>query len=224
MIGETYREIPAALQRQPTDAKRRMCGAAALAMALTKLGRPVPLETVWEGVAGADPYGTQAARSFQLAAFARRFGFAAAVLQAEPRRAWQALQRSASLGLAVILNHRIALHRDEGHFTTLVSQHSDHLIVDDPGWGPDRRIERRELEALWQPLPGGEISGQVLIAIGPDQQASPHRRRAIDGICHRCDRPFACTPAALFTPADWLTYPLWRRFFCLHCDASFSPA
>ncbi len=224
MSAQTAGSTPDAFQRQPADRQRRMCGAAALAMAMGMQGHRVPLQTVWDAVAGDDPYGSLAARSFRLAAFARQRGLEAAVLQAEPSRSWQALRRCAELGLAVVLNHRIAGDREEGHFTTMVQRARDHLVVHDPGWGPHRRIARRELETLWRPRVGGEISGHVLIVVGGGRPGGRSARQAADGVCYRCGRVFCCTPAAIFRPADWLTEPLWRRFFCLHCDASFRPA
>jgi len=193
---------------------RRRCGAAALVEVLRTRGLNEPLAKVWPRVSSPDPFGTVAARSYLLAAHARRLGFEAAVIQCREPRAWEALRRCDSEQLSVILNHRADDRSGEGHYTRLLSADTGTLTLHDPITRDRTTLPRETFLGRWR---GNlETPGHVLIAIGErlsktEFEAGPR--------CPRCLRPLECSPRWLFRTLDWEPGGLWRRLFCLGCDA-----
>lgn len=196
----------------------RACGAIALVDVLTRLGVKTDIRSVWPHVAMPDPFGTWSAKSYRLARQARDLGFRAGVLQCHRERAWDALVRCARLGVAVIINHQAMAARHEGHFSTLVSISEEVIVLDDPILRSQIQIPRKHFLNHWSP--NDEITGHVLIAIGGRSKINSTGSAPQ---CPRCKTALSLQPSELFTAQDWNHDGLWDRFFCVECDASFSP-
>ncbi|QDV69966.1 hypothetical protein Poly24_36850 [Rosistilla carotiformis] len=203
------------------NAQPRSCGPISLVAALRRFGIDRSVDAIWHAVTRDDPFGTRAARSYLIAALARTCQLDAAVLQCQPERAWQAIQTCLDAGITVVLNHRAYRAADEGHFTLLATIDDATITLDDPFLGKNQRFDRQRFLQLWKP--NRETSGHVLIAI--DKPALSETQSTAESLptCPRCAAPITLAPNRLFDPSDWNSSGLWQRFFCLGCDASFSP-
>ena len=217
-------EIP--FEKQQPGRSRRMCGAAALCMVYRSLGvRRVSQQGLWEQIARPDRNETRAARTHLLAASALRHGLTAVCFEAS--KPWQVLQRCVAGSVRAILNHRVRPDSPLGHYAVLVGIDEKEAILHDPQLGPDRRLARDELLALWRPADDdSEVAGHVLVAIGP-----PATGAASCGVCD------AALPSAIACPKCKSEIPLrpggvlgcagrscparlWKRLFCPYCDAT----
>ncbi|QDV13782.1 hypothetical protein CA51_36730 [Rosistilla oblonga] len=202
------------------NALPRTCGPISLVAALRRFGIEQSVDAIWPAVTRKDPFGTRAARSYLLAALARTCQLDAAVLQCQPERAWQAIRTCHDADLTVVLNHRAYRAPDEGHFTLLAAIDDATITVDDPFLGKNKQIDRQSFLKLWQP--NRETSGHILIAIDTPKTDRTEATPQSITTCPRCAAPITLAPNRLFEPTDWNPNGLWRRFFCLGCDASFS--
>lgn len=202
----------------------RQCGAAVLSMVYRALGLSVPQAEIWQALTPADTtHG--GARTHRLAADAHRRGFAALVLQAlDP---WSLLDECRAHEIAVILNHRSALHAWTGHYSVLVQKTPETVVVHDPHFGPNRRLRKEELLHLWQrnAAPHCEISGNVLVAISRDTSAAEHACDVCQEpvpaeiACPGCAQPIPLKPARLVGCIDpRCSGRRWERLFCAACD------
>lgn len=196
----------------------RACGAIALVDVLKRLGVETDLGSVWPHVAMPDPFGTRSAKSYRLARHARDRGLRAGVLQCQRERAWDALLKCASLGVTVIINHQATAARHEGHFSTLVSISDESVVLDDPISRLQNQMPRNVFLNHWSP--NDEITGHVLVAIR--EPSKIHSQEPVFR-CPKCETALSLQPSELFTAQDWNHNGLWERFFCVECDASFSP-
>lgn len=206
----------------------RHCGPICLVDVLRRFGVERNVEQVSAVVVRNDPFGSRAARSHLLAAYARTCGLHAVTLQARVENAWQALQKLQTLDLTVILNHQATNARREGHFTILRSVDETSITIDDPFTGPGHRIDRENFLQLWQP--NAESVGHVAIAICDLRGDQKFRTSRVDERrtgqaslgCPRCQASTALQPAALFNPGDWAVDGLWNCFYCSGCDGAFT--
>ncbi|WP_197452758.1 cysteine peptidase family C39 domain-containing protein [Rosistilla oblonga] len=203
------------------NALPRSCGPISLVAALRRFGIEQSVDAIWPAVTRKDPFGTRAARSYLLAALARTCQLDAAVLQCQPERAWQAIRTCHDADITVVLNHRAYRAPDEGHFTLLAAIDDATITVDDPFLGKNKQIDRQRFLKLWQP--NRETAGHVLIAIDNPTTGQAEEASEDTTTCPRCAAPITLAPNRLFEPTEWNPNGLWQRFFCLGCDASFSP-
>lgn len=203
--------------------ERRMCGAAALATVYRSLGIEASQAEIWPHIARRDERGSWNAATWLLAKAALAQGLSAAVVQAS--RPWDVLQRAAGSSWRVILNHRVAGDSPRGHFSVLVSADSRRAVIHDPQMGPCRELTRENLLDLWRAVPQGEITGNVLVAIGPP--ASPAESCEACGtplparrLCSACGGPLCFPQVVLGCVRSKCGQKLWARIFCPQCDAS----
>lgn len=222
-------DIPFEPQRQ--QAGERMCGAAALAMALNSLEVSCSQEELWSEIACPDSAGQLAARTFHLASAALRRGMPALVIQV--RDGWNNLQRLAAEVPCLILNHRLQAGSGQGHYSVLVDIDQESALLHDPLFGPRRLVSRANFEALWEPQrfysEDQEIAGHVLIGIGPRVQHDPRcaqcdLRFPANITCGVCNQHFPLQPAtALGCMRAGCGECRWQQLFCPFCDAAFQP-
>lgn len=214
---------PVPYQRQDAALSERTCGAAALCMVYHSLGLTCTQAEVWPDIAREDRYGNRFARTYLLAADALRRGLAATTLQV--RDPWQTLERLLSRDIRVILNHRLSRSLPAGHFTVLVHIEPAHLVVHDPQYGPERRLEREEFLSLWRPGWGTrDVAGHVLVAVS-QPQLDPERCRhcsaavAASVACPACGKTVPLSPSRALGCADAnCRERTWQRVYCPHCD------
>jgi hypothetical protein len=206
------------------QANPRQCGAAALSMVYRSLGLEVSQADIWPALLS--PKGKEnGARTHRLAADARHRNLAGLVVQA--RDPWQFLQICRTHQARAILNHRSAIHAWTGHYSVLVQQTAEQVIVHDPHFGPNRRLRREELLHLWRrsAAPQCEISGNVVVAVAHNTDEESH----LCDVCHAevpaeiacpgCARPILLKPAALIGCIDeQCEGRTWERLFCPECD------
>jgi hypothetical protein len=212
-------------EKQLPSRSSRMCGAAALCMVYRSLGVESSQHRLWEQIARPDSGGTRAARTHLLAASAMRHGLASVCLEAS--RPWLVLQHLASRGVRAVLNHRLRPGSPLGHYTVLVGIDGGQAILHDPQLGPDRRLARDDLLALWRPADDdSEVAGHVLVAIGPPETRAAACRVCTAAIpasttCPRCRSEVPLRPGvALGCGHQKCPGRLWKRLFCPYCDAS----
>lgn len=207
---------------QPPQAlPERACGAVALRHVMRKFGIERSIEAIWTQVAKPDPFGTHAARSYRLAAYAIACGLNAVTVQCRSERWRDALQTVGQNNLSAIVNHRAAHAPGEGHFSVLSSINKAAVVWDDPFKGPGQRVSLQRTQSLWQP--NRETVGYILVAIGPRDSRQDVDDRCETPNCPGCGTPLPLTPNPLFVERDWHANGLWQRFFCHGCDAGFSP-
>lgn len=197
----------------------RACGALALMDVMKRWNIETSLPKVWEHVSQADPFGGRCARSYRLAAYAKRFGLHAVALKCRESHAWDALIQCARLGLSVIVNHQAQAARHEGHFSTLLNISKRSLVAFDPILRATVAWSRETFLAHWHE--NSEITGHVLIAIQKSDEQSSSKAMSSRDRCPSCGETIDFEPVALFDPVDWQPGGLWRNFFCPGCDASF---
>lgn len=219
-ITEASQGTHASIPKLDTNAPLRSCGPLTLVTALRQFGIELTVDSIWDAVTRTDPFGTRAARTYLLAAMARRSGLDAAVLQCQPPRAWNAIQHCHDAGHSVILNHQAYRAPHEGHYTLLETIDDQQISIDDPFLGSNRRLDRKRFLDLWQP--NAETPGHVLIAISRPSYSITTSPQQPFGQCPRCATPLAGAPNGLFEPPNWNPKGLWQRFYCLGCDAAFS--
>src|SRR5262245_8109097 len=171
------------------QASPRRCGAAALCMVYRSLGMTVTQDEVWPTLTTATSKENPSARTHRLAADALCRRLAALVVQAlDP---WSFLELCRRHQTRVILNHRSTLQSWTGHYSVLVHQSADRVLVHDPHFGPNRQISREELLQLWRPTahPQCEITGNAVVAIA-----------ATPGETHACSVCAAGVPESLPCP------------------------
>ena len=196
----------------------RSCGAIALIDVMKQWGIEAGLRATWQRVALDDPFGTQSAKSYRLAAYAIDHGLQAIVLKCRKNRAWDALSRCARLGISVIINHQARAARDEEHFSVLLAISNETIITDDPVSRMQEVWSREDFLSHW--TYNAEITGQILVAIRGSAKKAVN---AVSNRCPSCSAPLSFEPCELFDPKDWESGGLWRYFYCQGCDASFSP-
>lgn len=211
---------------QPGSPESGRCGAAALAMALARLGRSVSADEVWPEISRYGRRGVNA-RTHLLARAAIQRGLHATVIQL--RDPWPALGQLHRAGLSLILNHRLAADSTVGHFSVLVDWAEDAVWLHDPIAGPNRQVQREALLSLWRPLgPSATIAGSVVVAIGADP--GPRGCGACDQIwpdetpCPGCGNSLPLTPmAAIGCLAHDCGVRSWSTLFCPTCDEGLEP-
>ncbi|MEZ6092170.1 MAG: cysteine peptidase family C39 domain-containing protein [Pirellulaceae bacterium] len=234
---------------RPTRRKSdiRHCGPVCLVNALKRFDIDRGIAQVTAAVVRSDPFGTRAAKSHLLSAYARACGLNAVTLQSNEAHAWRALQRLDELGFTVILNHQAANARREGHFTIMASVDDSSIVIDDPFDGPGHRHDREEFLDLWRP--NMESVGYVAVAIEEARfEPEPFSGRVAENEvirfnkckssipdreqynkpatvrCPRCNAVTSLQPAALFDIRDWGDGGLWNCFYCSGCDGAFHPS
>ena len=202
-----------------------MCGAAALCMVYRSLGIGGTQQELWERIARRDRHGTRAARTHLLAHDALKHGLSALIVQASDP--WRVLRQCAAARICVILNHRLKTDSPLGHYTVLLGLEDRHVILHDPQFGPQRRLDRDQLLRLWLPLPqGSEIPGNTLVAFSRSGSESADCPACSTGMppsipCPGCRSAIPLRPAAVLgCVAESCPGRLWRRLFCPDCDRS----
>jgi len=204
-----------------------MCGAAALSMAYRSLDLSCSQQEAWGEIAQSDRHGRLAAKTHLLARDAIRRGLAAVVVQVTDP--WAVLGRAAAGEVRVILNHRLSLGSSSGHYTILVDVDDAQVTLQDPRFGPFRRIARSEFLDLWRPgSDPSEIVGHVLVGL---ETSSTLRRDCTEcgaevpaqATCPKCGATIRLRPVAVLgcIRAD-CDNRVWRRVFCPECDRGLS--
>ncbi|QEG40650.1 hypothetical protein UC8_26670 [Roseimaritima ulvae] len=178
------------------------------------------VESIYTRVARPDPFGTLAARSYRLAAYAMSCGLEAVTVQCRSERWRDALHYVKQQNLSVIVNHQAAHAPDEGHFSVLTNIDEATVEMDDPFKGPGQRVSLERMHSLWQP--NRETVGFILIAIGPRTSEANTAARCESPSCPGCGTRLPLSPSPMFVEADWQADGRWKRFFCHGCDAGFS--
>ncbi len=215
--------MPIPFEPQHTLGGSRTCGAAALTMVYRSLGLPCEQLAVWQRVAEEVRCGVKATRTHRLALDACGQGLSAVTLQA--KRPAKLLAQLLGSHTRVILNHRLDLGSNLGHFSVLLGFDGHLITLHDPHHGPGRVLPWAEFADLWNPSEEpSEIVGRVLVAVG--------RRPASTRICQTCGKPlpdlWTCRrcggristgpPGALGCSAPGCGDSLWARLYCPHCD------
>lgn len=217
-------EIP--YERQSDPQTNRTCGAACLSMVYRSFGREVAQAQIWPAIAKPNQSGRLASTTHLMARDALSRGLGAVAIQA--RRPLQALHVCRQGGLRAILNHRLRPDTPTGHYTVLVDIDDTRVAVHDPLLGPARVLSHAELLELWQPRPGSEIAGYVLIAIAatpPVAGPCPRCRTPIPSSveCPRCQKPVTLHPAApLGCMSAACVARMWNYLCCPSCDYTWS--
>lgn len=217
-------EIP--FERQLPSRSSRMCGAAGLCMVYRSLGvRRASQQDLWEQIARPDRNGTRAARTHLLAANALCHGLSAVCFEAA--KPWRVLRRCVAGSARAILNHRVRPGSPLGHYTVLVGIDSSGAVLHDPQAGPNQRVVRESLLALWRPAAtGSEVTGHVLVAIGPLEDGPATCSVCGTALpesvaCPNCKSDVPLRPSAVLGCADEACRGrLWKRLFCPYCDAT----
>ena len=196
-------------------------------MVYQSLGMVHDQREIWQRVSMPDGSGGRKAATHRLAADARACGFDALIVQAE--EPWTTLERCLDRGIRVILNHRLAANCGWGHYSVLIAQDGDRIVLHDPQFGPWRCLWRHELLQLWRAAGArSEIAGQVLVAVaapGAGQVDCEECRIPISTThrCSGCRRPISLAPAeALGCLQPDCAAATWRLLFCPHCDRAVS--
>ena len=220
---------PFPYEQQPDGQASRMCGAACLSMVYRSLGKATQQHEIWTQIAKHNRFGSLASTTHLMVRDARSRGFAAAAIQA--RHPLQLLRVCHRMQIRAILNHRVNSQSPAGHYTVLVGVDDNHVIVNDPYEGPSRKLTHSELLELWRPVPGGEITGYMLIGIAAEKSAvsacsSCHTEMPTAVACPACKEQVEVQPATLFQCANTAcTTRMWDSLCCPWCDHTwnFSP-
>lgn len=214
-------------ERQSEADGSRSCGAACLSMVYRSLGKDIPQAEIWPAISKPNRFGAVSSTTYLMAQDAINRGFRAVALQA--RHPLQTLRLCRESGVRAILNHRPQAGSPTGHYSVLVDVLEREAVLHDPAYGPSRRLSHAELLDLWQPgSPDSEISGFVLIAIGP---AKPMTTRACE-FCHvpfpggaecpRCRKPVPLMPDEPLGCANTACIArMWNYVCCPYCDQAF---
>jgi hypothetical protein len=195
------------------------CGAAALSMALRSYGVATSQRDLWPRISQPNQYGQVVGHTWLMAREAIRRGFAAAIVQAiDPI---PLVRAALAADARVIMNHRPLNGRTNGHYTVAVAATKGTISFHDPDVGPNQTRSDADLRALW--TRGGEIAGNVLIAIGKGSSA-PHpcpvcHRESVVEPCRRCGTQVVLQPAAVFGCLDLACAGrVLQGYFCPNCD------
>ncbi len=219
LVGDTVSSTLVATGRRAIP--DRVCGAIALSKVLQSFGIARSVEALWTQVARPDPFGTHAARSYRLAAYAISCGLEAVTVQCHSERWQEALHWVCRHKLAVILNHQAAHAPSEGHYSVLSGMNEATVMLEDPFKGPGQSVALDRMQSLWHP--NRETVGFVLVAIGPSVQQPNAVDHAETPDCPACGTRLPLAPSPMFNERDWQAGGLWQRFFCHGCDAGFAP-
>jgi hypothetical protein len=192
-------------------------------MAYRSLGVACSQGEVWRRVARDGPGDVRRSHTYLLGGDALRRGLSAVVLRA--RHPWRLLEACAGRPVRIVLNHLLTADSAAGHYSLLVATDGEHVVIHDPQLGPNRRLSRDELLALWRPRSvRSEITGQVLLAL-----AAPNDHPAACPLC-RTDFPLSvscpgCRERIPLRPAVALGCArtdcrarTWDWVFCPFCD------
>lgn len=214
-------------EKQSETDGSRSCGAACLRMVYGSLGKDVPHAEIWPVIAKPNRFGAVSSTTYLMAQDALNRGLHAIAFQA--RHPLQALRLCRDAGARVVLNHRTRLDSPSGHYSVLVAMEERDVVLQDPLYGPPRRVSYADLLELWQPRsPNSEIVGNVLIAIAPKpapevpacEFCHVSMPPAID--CPACRKPVPLVPGGLLGCAtDGCIARIWNFICCPYCDCAF---
>ena len=203
---------------------QRMCGAAAVVMALRRLGIQTDQKHVWQQIAQQHDQHFRAS-TYHLARFVHQVGLSASVIQSH--QPWKVLQTCWQNNLSVIINHRLGPHHNEGHYSVLARINRNTIHLHDQSLGPSVAYSKEEFLALWLPTSSqSEIAGNVLVAItNSDYEPSiwAHCNQCIPKsmACRNCGNELPLQPVrALGCVQPTCVQRLWYRLFCPQCDAA----
>lgn len=214
-------------EMQKSAETNRMCGAAALSMVYRSLGKTISQSEIWPRIAKPDSHGTMYSRSYLLCADALNQGFHSIIIKAKDPV--NVLKLCNDNSVRVILNHRLRPDSSLGHYTVLFDISSRFVIVNDPQFGPKRKILHQVIRDLW--LPKGdncEITGNILIAISkkPCDKTNCCLCNAIipDSIeCPNCNKHIPLQPKSILgCVRKSCSERTWTRIFCSSCSEGLS--
>jgi hypothetical protein len=209
-----------------SDPQTRGCGAACLSMVYQSFGKKIPQAAIWPLIAKPNRFGAVSSTTHLMAQHAISQGLSALVIQA--RHALQVLRICNEADIRAILNQRGRPEVASGHYTVLVDIDEKNVALHDPALGPCRRISYAEMLQLWQPQPGSEIAGNVVIGIAAEPAAIPvcefcHTAIPAKVDCPRCKKAVGLQPAALLgCIRDGCIARMWNYVACPSCDFMWS--
>ena len=141
------------------------------------------------------------------------------------RSPWEALKTCVEHSIRALVNHRLKEGEPAGHYSVLVAVDEEQVVLNDPLWGPGRRLSRDELLRLWAPAwLGSEIAGHVLLAVGSSgagEAACSHCHTVMPGFvrCRWCWQRVPLQPAVVLGCGDSACPGRrWDRCHCPWCD------
>jgi hypothetical protein len=218
--SETPYTIP--YEKQFNAQSSRTCGAACLSMVYKSLGKEVPQEEIWAGIAKVNRFGSLASTTHLMVSDALKRGFDAVAIKA--RHPIFALQCLRDTNIRVILNHRLGPDLPTGHYSVLVDVGQRDVTLHDPYSGPSRRITHGELMQLWEPGANSEIAGETLIAISAREETPAACEICQTPIpatvaCPQCGRPVWLRPATgIGCVGEACVVRRWLSVCCPSCD------
>lgn len=209
-----------------SDPQARGCGAACLSMVYRSFGKEVPQAEIWPLIAKPNRVGAVSSTTHLMAQHAISQGLSAVVIQA--RHALQVLRLCHEADIRAILNQRARPDVSSGHYTVLVDIDDKNVVLHDPALGSCRRMSYAEMLRLWQPQPGSEIAGNVVIGVADQPAAIPacefcHTAIPTKVDCPRCKKAVGLQPAALLgCIRDGCIARMWNSVACPSCDFMWS--
>jgi hypothetical protein len=209
-----------------SDPQARGCGAACLSMVYQSFGREIPQAEIWPLIAKPNRFGAISSTTHLMALHAISQGLSAVVIQA--RHALQVLRLCRETDIRAILSQRARPDISAGHYTVLVDIDDKNVVLHDPALGPCRRMSYADMLQLWQPQPGSEIAGNVVIGIAAEPLAIPacefcHTRIPSKVDCPRCKKAVGLQPASLLgCIRDGCIARMWNYVACPSCDFMWS--
>ena len=213
-------DIPYEKQLDPQTS--RTCGAACLSMVYRSFGNKVEQCEIWPNISKPNRFGSIACTTHLMVADAVSRGYLAAAIQV--RHPLQTLRLCNEKQIRVILNHRLDANSAAGHYSVLANMDQRGVVLQDPLFGPARRLSYAELLELWRPTANSEIAGNFLIGIVAKSSAPATCQLCQTEIpgaveCPRCKRAVGLQPAELFGCAALMCNArLWNFLCCPSCD------
>ncbi len=214
-------------ERRNGAATNRDCGATCLRMVYRSLGKEVAQDEIWPAIAKENRFGSVASTTHLMAQDALSRGFAAVAFQA--RDPLQALRLCSESGTRAILNHRPTYDSPTGHYSVLVNMDERDVVLQDPLYGPSRRVPHAELLELWQPrFANSEIMGNLLIGIAGEVPAATacwlcRTSMPSTVACPKCQKPVSLQPSTLLGCASSeCVARVWNYICCPACDFGFT--
>jgi hypothetical protein len=211
-------EVPYEKQLNPWS-----CGAAALAMVYRSLGVPGGQADIWERIASPGHRYPHVSRAQAMAADALSRGLSAVLI--EVRDPWRVLERGLQSPVRLIANHGADRQSGLGHYSVVVGLDAEHVVLHDPGHGPNRRLTRSEFLELWNPAAlDREIPNQILLAIaGAPSVGEPCPLCGGTGVerwpCPMCRRSVPLQPGVVLgCLTDTCPMRAWEEIYCPFCE------
>lgn len=220
-MSAAARAIP--YEKQIDMQSGRTCGAACLSMVYRSFGKDVSQAEIWQAIAKTNGFGSLASTTHLMAKDALSRGLVAVAVVS--RHPLQSLRLCHDAGVRAVLNHRLTSDSQTGHYCVLVDIDDQHVTLNDPLLGPERRVSHAELLELWQPrLTRSEIAGNAFIGIA--EKATPVSpcwlcKSTIPSRieCPRCQKPVGLQPN---TPLGCMNNAcltrMWDYVCCPFCD------